>query len=563
MKKNFSRITKLFFNAVVLFGTIISLASCDLLIGLLDNKTITEKVEYNDKDLKTKRLSGSGNVYYVKYNKSDDYIIYQEYTGYIKEHSNRSEQIIDEESIDYEYYESRDFPKTVDEEGLSLFNSNEDMNILNNKVIEEMSKLPTGRSALISSPVQELTVSIGQKRNIYLTKADYDINGVKKREYSESRTAVCKYTGSHCNVWFIDNNKFISEKDLDFKTLGEKFDEIYKIETSIMGSNIYTQKNSIYIDSQSKIDIVVCDCYEDAKKNQDKGTFGYQSVIDLYTNSSLNKLNPELGWSELKSNESQMIFIDSQFYAYNGEKKSFNQLPFNCQNQIYSALLHEFNHLLNNIQKNIKQNAGEMKTWYTEMLSLITEDLLKDYMKIDDESSARGRLNFFDEGYNHGFTIWLSGEDVYYSYANVFAYGAYLCRNYGGERLIKEIATNNYVNDESITKALQACGYNKNFEDTLMELPYILINLSSTGITLNKSGPTTTDYTSLTPINLKFTMKNVNYEPKYYSSGYLSNCDIYPNAFTLHYVGKNIKTVKYFEPKASIKQNIITDFIYN
>ena len=205
-----------------------------------------------------------------------------------------------------------------------------------------------------------------------------------------------------------------------------------------------------------------------------------------------------------------------------------------------------------------------MATWYTEMLSLVTEDLFMEFLEIDEEQSARGRLPYFDNYYNYGFTTWLQGNDVFISYANAFAYGAFLCRNYGGENLIRQIATNNAVNEESITKALAACGYNVTFEDTVKDFANVVINTSENGTTLNKSGSISTSNLSLTRINLNFSMKDndgktVYYKPKIYEKDAMP--DLYPTGFSVHKVGTNLKSFTYYKPIRDGKNSIVSDVI--
>ena len=52
-------------------------------------------------------------------------------------------------------------------------------------------------------------------------------------------------------------------------------------------------------------------------------------------------------------------------------------------------------------------------------------------------------------------------------------------RNYGGIRLIHEIATNSYVNKNAITRALQTLGYNETFESVFKKFGMVYINTNS------------------------------------------------------------------------------------
>jgi hypothetical protein len=68
------------------------------------------------------------------------------------------------------------------------------------------------------------------------------------------------------------------------------------------------------------------------------------------------------------------------------------------------------------------------------------------------------RLPYFLGYYNYADpTVWLrSGSAVYYSYANAYALGAYLVRNFGGAALIQQIMQNDAVDIGSITAALNS-----------------------------------------------------------------------------------------------------------
>jgi hypothetical protein len=53
-----------------------------------------------------------------------------------------------------------------------------------------------------------------------------------------------------------------------------------------------------------------------------------------------------------------------------------------------------------------------------------------------------------------GVADWLKGDDVISSYSSVYAFGAYLVRNYGGPALLRAMMDNSAVDRASITRAL-------------------------------------------------------------------------------------------------------------
>ena len=110
----------------------------------------------------------------------------------------------------------------------------------------------------------------------------------------------------------------------------------------------------------------------------------------------------------------------------------------------------------------------ECDEWYTEMLAMVTEDMFQDFLKLEDKDSPKARLPYFNMYYNYGYRLW-STKDIpaLIMYANTYAFGAYLARNFGGVALIKQIAQNQYVNEESITAALRTCNPDYVYTDDL------------------------------------------------------------------------------------------------
>lgn len=272
--------------------------------------------------------------------------------------------------------------------------------------------------------------------------------------------------------------------DEEFEKLGKKFDDIYEAETNLFGNITITKTIPGLITTSPKIAILVNDIYCDSKESQTGGTFGYFSPLDLYTESDI-------------SNLCEMIYLDSVLYK---------KYPTTA----ISTLAHEFNHLLNSVNKEInnyhKNSSGKYvtdmcNTWFTEMLSVVSEDILfKNYLKEGSESCSvyKNRLPYFCGSYNLGFTAWPESESALPYYGNAFAYGTFLMRNYGGVQLINEIATNPYVNEDAINEALKTLDVKSpfnsmktaTFEDTVKDFALSCINydvtLSSGLKTLNK-----------------------------------------------------------------------------
>ena len=123
-----------------------------------------------------------------------------------------------------------------------------------------------------------------------------------------------------------------------------------------------------------KISLVIYDIGSDKA-----GSFyGYFSPSMYYTNQS-------------GENAMEAIFVDS-YYA-----KQEELLP-----GLLSTVAHEFNHLLNYVQKTLKYGLT-CESWYTEMLSMVTEDLMQGILQINPSMGPQGRFPYFIMCANYGF----------------------------------------------------------------------------------------------------------------------------------------------------------------
>lgn len=306
--------------------------------------------------------------------------------------------------------------------------------------------------------------------NIYLISNDE--NSLTKE------SATKEYEGTYCNVFFVDNtNGKVTETSLSsykkdsssteinvFETLGSLFDvKIYPNITNILGSFSYTTSYSDVISCPSKVNIVIADLYYDYSETESTkaGTQGYYWAGDMVTE---------------YPNQDAIIYLDSWFIQNNPES-------------VYSTLAHEFNHMLNYMNKSFSKQLA-FSTWYTEMLSGLADAMFENYLVEDlkdDDSIYMQRLPFFNTFYNLGFSNWRStnkyfnsgssGSDVYISYGNVFVFGDFLAKNYGGFNLIKEIATNSYVDETSIVTAVNKInGTSFSFSDIIKKFSCIPIS---------------------------------------------------------------------------------------
>lgn len=459
---------------------------------------------------------GEGDLFLIKYN-STSADINGEKTGYVNNSTTRSLQTDDiyqnDNNIKTPKYNRVDFRYTNDFLN-EIGQSSRSLSNINNNIVQNYS---TGD-----------------------TKSFYIIPDLDNQNYVVEVPAELKYVSKYAYVWFVTDSKYTSPSNLgileyeDFKNLGDMFDKIYPVETSVFGSLEYDNSYQI-VPSNEKVSILIYDVNNDAYKDQTSGTFGYFYSLDLYNTSN--------------SNKNQIFYLDDYFT---------NIAP----NHIYSTLAHEFQHMLNHISKKIRNsNSTNIETWYTEMLSLICEEMLQDTIGIKDEESPKSRLNLFNMNYYKGFTNWRNnGDEVLISYANAYAFAAFLARNYGGSTIIKEIANNSYVNQESITKALQKFGYNDDFNSVCRKFAQIVIFTqdcnNNSFYSLNRKIEEQNFTFDAINLNTEFYANKISnknyYGPVIFTplkEGGLPNIGSY--AFSVHYIGKDILSTDYALPTTS------------
>ena len=315
--------------------------------------------------------------------------------------------------------------------------------------------------------VNEKTYQKGDKASFYIS--------VKSNLESKDFRAdfVLKESGEYCNVWCVEKDSaYMMKNPLSsyvFTQVREKFDEIYPVQIQIFGANKFSDSNwsNLLQKYDGKVNILIYDIANDACESQTGGVYGFFHSLDFHTDSNY-------------SNETECINVDSFF---------FNKDPEGS----FQTLFHEFQHLENFVNKVVlssNSSVSKVSTWYNEMLSMLSEDIFTDLLGIELENAPANRLNFFNAYYPLGFYKWRSESnyfpsgDVYISYANSYAFGAYLLRNFGEIELIKEICQNDSVDEKSITKALKSLGYDFTFSDVLLNFYQILFENES--YSLNK-----------------------------------------------------------------------------
>ena len=334
-----------------------------------------------------------------------------------------------------------------------------------------------GLSAVVAEPmrtVKAIAASDGSSKKSLWVDIPATKTGFSEKssdgKYTK-RPATLWAQSDNCYIWVLDSyfaspasgSKISSEKA---KALAEKFDALYPLVRKVFGTESDDMINTDGLvsissgsDTGTKVNIVVYDIEGDYKDGQQSGTLGYFWAKDYYTAAAA-KVSGDATIG--LTNCGKYFYVDSYF---------LNEAPL----MLYSTLAHEFQHMINFGQKNMN-NRVSSQTWSNEMMSMVCEDMVQEYLGVQNEDSPIGRLPWFCQYYYlSGLTDWLGGNSVQVSYAGAYAFGAYLARNYGGKELIKQIAINNYVDQQAITQALKSTGRNETFDSVFKKYAQALV----------------------------------------------------------------------------------------
>ena len=322
-----------------------------------------------------------------------------------------------------------------------------------------------GLSAVVAEPMKSVTQinpEVGKTtKELWVDSA---AGYVKKR-------ATLQAQGDNCYIWVLEEcfeatasgSKINSTKAQDLAT---QFESMYQPIRDVFGEESNEMINTDGLvsissgsDTGTKVNIVVYDIEGDYKDGQQSGTLGYFWAKDYYTAAAAK----EIGDATIGlTNCGKYFYVDSYF---------LNEAPL----MLYSTLAHEFQHMINFGQKNMN-NKVSSQTWSNEMMSMVCEDMVQEYLGVQNKDSPIARLPWFCQYYYlSGLTDWLGGNSVQVSYAGAYAFGAYLARNYGGKELIKQIAINNYVDQQAITQALKSTGRNETFDSVFKKYAQALV----------------------------------------------------------------------------------------
>lgn len=356
----------------------------------------------------------------------------------------------------------------------------------------------TNRSIINNYTTLAVEPQIGDTKTFWCLDGSNSLTDNTKNQYTFELKAI----QPKCLIWVSRgsaNHPEPSIENSNFTTLAYNLNQVFDHEMGIFGSNVQTlySNDLITADANTKVNVLIYDICGDGEPSQGTAIVGgLFSNADMFRQTSRSLIISENPYNAIKSNECECIHADS--YLLNRDVT--NNTKF-----ITSTLLHEFQHMLHFINKTVRNGNSQSDTWYNEMLSMCAEDIFQTQLGLRDADSPKNRLSIFNAAYYDGFKNWRSGNDVLKSYANAYAFGAYLMRNYGGVNLIHQIASNPQINESSITDALKACGFDETFNSVLLKFSEAIVYpTDSSKHTLNKSWNQNfngTNY-SLTAINL-------------------------------------------------------------
>lgn len=359
----------------------------------------------------------------------------------------------------------------------------------------------SARSALNSPSYAtvEKTYTVGDKKNIYVD-TDSGMSTFKQK------SATLRAVGTNCYVWVVDDYYTTATTASGNKVntaiaqhYAEKFDAMYPVITNVFGKESdvildYDAKQQIAIasrsDTGSKINIVVYDIGADYNSSTQTGVVGYFYAKDYYyTESDLTKMmQPILG----KSNVGKYFYIDSVYANTNF-------------GDTISTLAHEFQHMVNFNQKDILQDVSP-STAYNEMLSMLCEDMMQNFLELQDYASPKNRILSFNGFYSlSGITEYLD-ENSALSYSTSYAFGSWLARQFGGAKLVQAMSTNSTVDTDSIVAAVNVVnGTSYSFDGIFMR--FLLALTKNTTYTHNQDAAEELQYPKTGTATYTYPMK--------------------------------------------------------
>ena len=338
-----------------------------------------------------------------------------------------------------------------------------------------------GRSASDSASSENVSGKVGETRSLFV-----DTEYTMTLSNFEQKPATLRAAGTYCYVWVLDDyyaeeaaenrvNSAIAEK------YAQAFDTMYPMIRNVFGEEsdeLYFGYDFVDMSEHSPtgtmVNIVIYDIgadYNNVEKYK-TGVVGYFYSKDYSLNS---------GTINTKSNSGKYFYVDSGYI-----NESFDRTV--------STLAHEFQHMIGFNQKNLLHGKKSGETWYSEMLSMLCEDLMQEHLGIEDGNSPKGRTQTFNALYFYSGISEYNESYPTVSYATAYSFGSFLARNFGGAALVQKISTNSSVNEDSILEAVNSLNKTSYTYDYLFE-KYLLALAGKSSFTHNRDAACTLSYT--------------------------------------------------------------------
>lgn len=505
----------------------------------LDDDGLVFKISGSNSTITDDRIAGK-TMYMAKINPTNRTIASQYYVsdavGMTLNNSNRSRGLTEE---NFDYSEDSD--------------SNLSKRVLCRGGIKFKMKEGASDADLLSSRgnnVEEVSYDIGAEREVYFSVSSTGYEKKTAKLYAKTDNVYCWVIEDDKNPWISTTEKGEVTAVLA-DNYSKKMYEMYKYITKVFGplpeNMIYSPNGSFndcvkrpmtnFSTTGIKINILIGDIFSDNTNKMaatDNGVMGMVCQKDLYASGVKGK-NTVVDASNLGN----YFYLDS-YWAVKDEQEAF------------STMAHEFQHLIGFGLKYVEY-ALEYDSYYlTEMLSMLTEDMMQEYLKVSDNNVALARLPLFNRYYFLlGLNEFSQDEYMAIAYANAYAFGAWLSRQYGGTKLIHEMALNKYVGIDCMVNAVNTVtGKDYSYLDLLRKYTQALVftNTDYAYPTMNKDAETDITYNGYT-----YPMKAIDLwhlddrlevkssaSVKYNGPEYIA-CDggikLPPYGFTLHKIG--------------------------
>ncbi|MBP7095817.1 MAG: hypothetical protein KBC36_06975 [Spirochaetia bacterium] len=310
-----------------------------------------------------------------------------------------------------------------------------------------VSKEATSRSIVPAAPLASATPLLGTS-NIFSIIVG-DVSAIPPT-YTEV-AATCHWEiedsgGRVVRIWVQDtewetSGAKVTQTMVD--AMGERFfkpdttgDDILDWVSGIFGDDYNPGSVPPYgmIADTDALDILVADIAD--QKIDNGGIVGYFHSLHNYSATVAGAEN---------SNERIMFFVDAPMFANSSNNGGDNDRTWSATDywpeQVWSTLAHELQHMIHFNEKIVERGVSTSSTWFNEMCSAAAEDFVSRRLAVDgprgvpyDDGTdgglvtSDGRLPYFVAQPANTLTVWTgSNED----YATVYAFAAWLGRNYG------------------------------------------------------------------------------------------------------------------------------------